>query len=84
MSERNLLFEREASIATITMNRPEKRNPLSFETMTEMISLLRDIGSSREVRAVILAGKGPAYCAGQSFVAVMSRSTAVNLIFVPN
>jgi enoyl-CoA hydratase/carnithine racemase len=27
MSERNLLFEREASIATITMNRPEKRNP---------------------------------------------------------
>jgi enoyl-CoA hydratase/carnithine racemase len=66
MSERNLLFEREDSIATITMNRPEKRNPLSFETMTEMISLLRDIGSSREVRAVILAGKGPAFVPGMT------------------
>jgi enoyl-CoA hydratase/carnithine racemase len=59
MSERNLLFEREASIATVTMNRPEKRNPLSFETMTEMISLLRDIGSSREVRAVARSAPGP-------------------------
>jgi enoyl-CoA hydratase/carnithine racemase len=76
MSERNLLFEREASIATITMNRPEKRNPLSFETMTEMISLLRDIGSSGEVRAVILAGKGPAYCAGHDLAELRGRDVA--------
>jgi len=76
MSERNLLFEREDSIATITMNRPEKRNPLSFETMTEMISLLRDIGSSREVRAVILAGKGPAFCAGHDLAELRGRDVA--------
>jgi len=76
MSERNLLFEREDSIATITINRPEKRNPLSFETMTEMISLLRDIGSSREVRAVILAGKGPAFCAGHDLAELRGRDVA--------
>jgi len=76
MSERNLLFEREDSIATITMNRPEKRNPLSFETITEMISLLRDIGSSREVRAVILAGKGPAFCAGHDLAELRGRDVA--------
>jgi enoyl-CoA hydratase/carnithine racemase len=64
MDYENILVEREAPIATITMNRPEKRNALSMPMMTELIDAFRALGRDKEVRAIILAGNGPAFSAG--------------------
>jgi enoyl-CoA hydratase/carnithine racemase len=64
MDYENILVEREAPLATVTMNRPEKRNALSTAMMTELIDAFRALGRDKEVRAIILAGNGPAFSAG--------------------
>jgi enoyl-CoA hydratase/carnithine racemase len=76
MTERNLSIEREAGLVTITMNRAERRNALSTAMMADLIAALREAGESREVRAVILAGAGPAFSAGHDLQELRSRDLA--------
>jgi enoyl-CoA hydratase/carnithine racemase len=76
MAERNLSIEQEAGLVTITMNRPERRNALSTAMMAELIAALREAGASREVRAVILAGAGPAFSAGHDLGELRGRDLA--------
>jgi enoyl-CoA hydratase/carnithine racemase len=51
-------------VATLTMNRPRQRNALSTELMQEILAALHALRSRPDVHAVILAGEGPAFCAG--------------------
>src|SRR5258708_22058555 len=60
---RNVLLESAEGVARLTMNRPEKRNALSVEHMTELIDCFGQIGNDRDVAVVILRGNGPAFCA---------------------
>src|SRR5579859_6784854 len=60
----DLTYEREGSLAVITLNRPNRRSALSLGLMNELIACLDDIGGDREIRAVILAAAGPAFCSG--------------------
>ena len=60
----SILIERDAPVATITMNRPEKRNALSSEMMGELRDALRALSADSEVRAIVLAANGPAFSAG--------------------
>src|SRR3990172_2500157 len=64
MAYQNILVEHDDRIATITMNRPERRNALSEAHMGELIGAFRTLGASRGIRVVVLAGNGPAFCAG--------------------
>jgi len=59
-----LLVEHEAPVATITMNRPERRNALSVDMMQELIDAFKTVSADKQVRAVVLAANGPAFSAG--------------------
>jgi enoyl-CoA hydratase/carnithine racemase len=61
---RNILVEADGPIATVTMNRPEKRNALSVEHMRELTACLKAIGAEREAAVVILKANGPVFSAG--------------------
>jgi len=61
---KTILVDRAPPLATLSMNRPDRRNALSLEMMQEMTSALRAIGGDREVRIVIIRGNGPAFSAG--------------------
>lgn len=61
-----VLVERNGPFATITMNRPERRNALSLEHMRELTAAFRQVGES-DARGVILAGNGPVFSAGHDF-----------------
>jgi enoyl-CoA hydratase/carnithine racemase len=63
-TDRLLRVERDGDLATLTMNRPQQRNALSVELMDAMIGALDALGTDPAVRVVILAGAGPAFCAG--------------------
>jgi enoyl-CoA hydratase/carnithine racemase len=69
----HLIADCSGPIATITLNRPERRNALSLALMTELIDCLTTIGGARETRAVILAGNGPAFCAGHDLSEMIDR-----------
>lgn len=60
--------------ATVTMNRPGKRNALSRSLLKELHQALDDLHQEREVRGVILAAAGSAFCAGMD----LSEMLAVN------
>lgn len=50
--------------ATVTLNRPEKRNALSRELLAELHQAIDDLHQERKVRGVILTGAGKVFCAG--------------------
>jgi enoyl-CoA hydratase/carnithine racemase len=62
MSE-NFLFE-QGQIATITFNRPERRNCLTREVLLELEQLLLRVGDDDDTRVLILTGSGSAFSAG--------------------
>jgi methylglutaconyl-CoA hydratase len=51
-------------VATLTLNRPEVRNAFNDEVIAELTAALRELGGSAEVRCIVLAANGPAFCAG--------------------
>ena len=63
MTSDPILFSRQDNVATITLNRPEARNALSPDMITDLGQALRSCRSG-EVRAVLLKGAGGAFCSG--------------------
>ena len=51
-------------VATITLDRPEKKNPLTFDSYAELRDLFRGLAHASDVRAVVLAGAGGNFCSG--------------------
>jgi enoyl-CoA hydratase/carnithine racemase len=51
-------------VATITLNRPDKKNPLTFESYAELRDLFRDLSFAADVRAIVLTGAGGNFCSG--------------------
>lgn len=73
-SYQHLLLEVEDRIATITMNRPGRRNALSLEHMEELIDAFRSVGRRGDLGVVILRGAGPAFCSGHDLSEMTGRS----------
>ena len=51
-------------VATLTLNRPQKKNPLTFESYAELRDLFRNLAYANDVRAVVVAGVGGNFCSG--------------------
>jgi enoyl-CoA hydratase/carnithine racemase len=62
MSE--ILYEKSGHVATVTLNRPAKRNAYSETMVHEILKALEDARDDDEIRAVILTGAGKGFCAG--------------------
>src|SRR5690242_15398600 len=60
----NVLVEKAGGVARVTLNRPEVRNAFDDSLIASLTSIFRDIDREKDVRAVVLAGNGPAFCAG--------------------
>ena len=60
-----LLVERDAGVATLTLNRPESMNSLSVELKEALLDATRDVSADPSVRAVVLTGSGRGFCVGQ-------------------
>ncbi len=73
MPYEHVIVEDQGPVTHIAMNRPQRRNALSAAHMTELIDAFRTVGGRREVRAVVLAGKGPAFCSGHDLSEMLER-----------
>jgi enoyl-CoA hydratase/carnithine racemase len=61
---KEILFAKDGHIATITFNRPAKRNAYSEAMVHEILEALADARDDDEIRVVILTGEGKGFCAG--------------------
>src|SRR5579871_1873170 len=75
MEFEHILVERSGDFATVTMNRPQRRNALSQEHMRELIAAFHDLGDSNAL-GIVLAGNGPVFSAGHDFAQVASADLA--------
>ena len=60
----NLIVERRGAVATVTLNRPESRNALNVALLLELRACFESLDRESGVRAIVLAGAGPGFCAG--------------------
>jgi methylglutaconyl-CoA hydratase len=69
-----VLVKKNVPSGTIILNRPDKRNALSRQLLTDLAQALDDLHQERKVRAVILTGAGTAFCAGMDIVEMQQTS----------
>jgi enoyl-CoA hydratase/carnithine racemase len=68
-----VLVARDGPAARLTLNRPDKRNALSLELMTEATAALEELGSDAAVRAIVVEGAGPVFSAGHDLGEMVGR-----------
>ena len=81
MDYKTLRLSQDASIATITLSRPEKRNAISYELIEELLGVLDEVAHSSAL-VLILTGEGKAFCSGmdlENLKALSGRSSEQNL-----
>ena len=83
--EKILLRNDSNGIATLTLNRPKQYNALSEELLTELQTALAAIEKDESVRVVVIAGNGPAFCAGHDLKQMRAtpRKAYYDQLFAP-
>ena len=75
MELKNVIYEKNEGIATVTLNRPEAMNAFSIELINEVINCLGDAGKDENIRVVILTGAGEkAFSAGADIKAMIGMN----------
>ena len=66
-------------VGTVTLDRPERKNPLTFESYAELRDLFRNLASTPEVRVVVLSGAGGNFCSGGDVHDIIGPLTKMDL-----
>ena len=64
ISPKSFLYEQRERIATITLNRPERLNAITFEVYRELTDTFAALRDEKDVRVVVITGAGRAFCSG--------------------
>ena len=75
----HVLFEVKDGVATLTLNRPERKNPLSFESYAEMRDLFRALSYAEDVHAVVVTGAGGNFCSGGDVHEIIGPLTKLDM-----
>jgi enoyl-CoA hydratase/carnithine racemase len=54
----------EGKVGVITLNRPERKNPLTFDSYAELRDFFRDLKNEKSIKAIVLTGAGGNFCSG--------------------
>lgn len=76
MNFKTIQYKEQAGVATITLNRPDKRNAISPELVEDLLDALATAEHSRGAKVVILTGEGKAFCAGMDLEALRETTTS--------
>jgi enoyl-CoA hydratase/carnithine racemase len=69
----------DAKVATITLDRPERRNPLTFAAYAELRDLFRSLALAGDVKAVVVTGNGGNFCSGGDVHEIIGPLTAMKM-----
>ena len=61
---RHFQWRVEGKVGVITLSRPERKNPLTFESYAELRDFFRDLKEEKSIRAIVLNGAGGNFCSG--------------------
>jgi enoyl-CoA hydratase/carnithine racemase len=66
-------------VATITLDRPDKKNPLTFDSYAELRDLFRGLAYASDVRAVVIQGAGGNFCSGGDVFEIIEPLTKMSM-----
>lgn len=64
MTYETLLLDRQGAVLRLTLNRPERRNAITFQMMLDLTHAFEAVSRDREIRVLVLRGAGGHFCAG--------------------
>jgi enoyl-CoA hydratase/carnithine racemase len=64
MQPKHFLWRKEGKVGVVTLNRPERKNPLTFESYAELRDLFSGLGKEREIKTVVVTGAGGNFSSG--------------------
>jgi enoyl-CoA hydratase/carnithine racemase len=79
---KHFLWQQEGRVGVITLNRPERKNPLTFESYAELRDFFRALVEVGEVRAIVITGAGGNFCSGgdvHEIIGPLTRMDAAGL-----
>ncbi len=76
---RHFKYEVDAHVATITLHRPERKNPLTFESYAELRDLFRAMPYAADIHAVIVTGAGENFCSGGDVHEIIGPLTKLDM-----
>jgi enoyl-CoA hydratase/carnithine racemase len=68
----------ERAVATITLNRPERKNPLTFESYAELGNIFRAAARDKGVKAIVITGAGGNFCSGGDVFEIIKPLTEMD------
>jgi enoyl-CoA hydratase/carnithine racemase len=78
-SAKHFAYAFDAGIATITLNRPDKKNPLTFDSYGELRDLFRNFVHATDVKAVVFTGSGGNFCSGGDVHEIIGPLTKMSM-----
>jgi enoyl-CoA hydratase/carnithine racemase len=69
----------DAGVATVTLNRPDKKNPLTFDSYGELRDLFANLRRATDVKVVVLTGEGGNFCSGGDVHEIIAPLTQMSM-----
>jgi len=69
----------DGSVATLTLDRPDRKNPLTFESYAELRGLFRSLAQVKDVKTVVLTGAGGNFCSGGDVHEIIGPLTKMDM-----
>ena len=79
----NVTCEIVDGIAQVRLDRPDKLNALTLGILDDLVATGRELAKDKDLRAVVIAGEGDAFCAGLDFASVMRDPVGIAKAFTP-
>ncbi len=76
---RHFLWEVAGKVATVTLNRPERKNPLTFDSYAELRDLFRRLKAAPDVSCIVVQGAGDNFCSGGDVHEIIGPLTKLDM-----
>ncbi|HYX30823.1 MAG TPA: enoyl-CoA hydratase family protein [Pyrinomonadaceae bacterium] len=75
LNPKSFLYEQQKGIGTITLNRPDRLNAITFEVYHELTDFIAQLRDENDLRVVVITGAGRAFCSGGDVIDIIGELT---------
>ena len=75
---RHVRFVADSKVATLTLDRPDRKNPLTFDSYAEIVDLFRAAAKDKQVKAIVVTGSGGNFCSGGDVFEIIEPLTKMS------
>ncbi len=76
---KHFLWKTEGKVGVITLNRPEKKNPLTFESYSELRNLFHQLKNEDQIKTIVVTGAGGNFCSGGDVHEIIGPLTTMKM-----